>query len=301
MKKRSEIEEKFKWDLSGYFKNDDEFKKEFDDLKSQVHFLDEYKGKLNNEKTILECLRKSEAFDQRLEVLYVYATLKTREDAANSFYQERATQVGSLLSQISTQTSFVSVEIKKNPNSLLEKLQKESEFKNYFKSILRNKKHILSEKEENYKAIGAAAGLAYNQIVGAESAVDINLAKQLNVVTTQLGVDAKKIVMNIGSAAAGYGYEYVVSTMDRIKGAALGQNDNMLQMPIITPVSAETWAVKEATASEADMPEWGSADERGIDMEVMTAAADLAAGSDAVILRHPESVKTISKLIKALA
>ena len=159
---------------------------------------------------------------------------------------------------------------------------------------------ILSEKEENYKAIGAAAGLAYNQIVGAESAVDINLAKQLNVVTTQLGVDPKKIVMNIGSAAAGYGYEYVVSTMDRIKGAALGQNDNMLQMPIITPVSAETWGVKEATASEEDMPEWGSQDERGIDMEIMTAAADLAAGSDAVILRHPESVKTISKMIKAL-
>ena len=92
---------------------------------------------------------------------------------------------------------------------------------------------ILSEKEENYKAIGAAAGLAYDQIVGAESAVDINLAKQLNVVTTQLGVNAQKIVMNIGSAAAGYGYEYVVSTMDRIKGAALSQNDNMLQMPIL--------------------------------------------------------------------
>ena len=56
-----------------------------------------------------------------------------------------------------------------------------------------------------------------------------------------------------------------------------------------------------ATASEKDMPEWGPQDERGIDMEVETAAADLAAGSDAVILRHPESVKTISKLIKALA
>ena len=49
------------------------------------------------------------------------------------------------------------------------------------------------------------------------------------------------------------------------------------------------------------MPDWGPEEERGIDMEVMTAAADLAAGSDAVILRHPESVKTISKLIKALA
>lgn len=148
MKKRSEIEEKFKWDLSGYFKNDDEFLKEFEFLKSQINFLDSYKGKLNNEKTILQCLRKSDEFDRRLEVLYVYATLKTREDAANSFYQERANQVGWLVSQISTQTSFVGVEIKKNPNSLLEKLQKESEFKNYFKSILRNKKHILSEKEE---------------------------------------------------------------------------------------------------------------------------------------------------------
>ncbi|MDO4339413.1 MAG: acetyl-CoA decarbonylase/synthase complex subunit delta [Eubacteriales bacterium] len=159
---------------------------------------------------------------------------------------------------------------------------------------------VMSEKEENYKAIGAAAGLAYNQIVGAESAVDINLAKQLNVVTTQLGVNAQKIVMNVGSACVGYGYEYVVSTMDRIKGAALGQNDNMLQMPIITPVASETWAVKEASASEADMPEWGPQDVRGVEMEIMTAAADLAAGSDAVILRHPQSVATISQMIKAL-
>ncbi len=160
---------------------------------------------------------------------------------------------------------------------------------------------ILAEKEENYKAIGAAAGLAYNQIVGAESADDINLAKQLNVVTTQLGVNAQKIVMNVGTAAAGYGYEYVVSTMDRIKGAALGQNDAMLQMPIITPVSEQTWSVKESTATAEDMPEWGDAEERGIDMEVVTAAADLAAGSDAVILRHPESVKAVAKLIKELA
>ncbi|MCR2019437.1 acetyl-CoA decarbonylase/synthase complex subunit delta, partial [Blautia pseudococcoides] len=154
---------------------------------------------------------------------------------------------------------------------------------------------VLSAREEDYKAVGAAAGLAYNQKVGAESAVDINLAKQLNVVTTQLGVKAQDIVMNVGSAAVGYGFEYVVSTMDRIKGAALSQNDNMLQMPIITPVADETWGVKEAMASEEDMPEWGPLEERGISMEVQTAAAVLASGSDAVILRHPKSVATISK------
>ena len=159
---------------------------------------------------------------------------------------------------------------------------------------------VLSAREENYKAVGAAAGLAYNQKVGAESAVDINLAKQLNVVMTQLGVKAQDIVMNVGSAAVGYGFEYVVSTMDRIKGAALSQNDNMLQMPIITTVADESWSVKEAMASEEDMPEWGALEDRGISMEVQTAAAVLASGSDAVILKHPQSVATISKMIKEL-
>jgi len=159
---------------------------------------------------------------------------------------------------------------------------------------------VLSAREENYKTVGASAGLAYNQKVGAESAVDINLAKQLNTVMTQLGVNGQSIVMNIGSAAAGYGYEYVASTLDRVKDAALKQGDAQLQMPIMTPVSADAWGVKEATAAEADMPEWGSQDERAIEMEVVTAAACLAGGSDAVILRHPEAVATIAKMIDAL-
>ena len=100
---------------------------------------------------------------------------------------------------------------------------------------------VLSAREEDYKSVGASVALAYGQKVGAESAVDINLAKQLNVLLTQLGVPADSIVMNAGSAAAGYGYEYVASTLDRIRAAALAQSDDQLQMPIITPVSPETW------------------------------------------------------------
>lgn len=159
---------------------------------------------------------------------------------------------------------------------------------------------IMSAKEENYKTVGASAGLAYGLNVGAESAVDINLAKQLNVITTKLGVNPEKIVMNIGNAAVGYGYEYVVSTMDRIRNAALSQDDDTLQMPIITPVSVDAWSVKESMASEEDMPEWGPAEERGIGMEIMGAAADLVSGSHAVILKHPQSVATIAKMIKEL-
>lgn len=159
---------------------------------------------------------------------------------------------------------------------------------------------ILAAKEEDYKGIGAAAGLAYNQKVGAESAVDTNLAKQLNVLISQLGVAPANIVMNVGTAAVGYGFEYVVSTMDRIKAAALSQDDKQLQMPIITPVADEAWNVKEAMASEEDMPEWGAQEARGVGMEVSTAASVLASGSNAVILKHPTSVATISKMIKEL-
>ncbi len=159
---------------------------------------------------------------------------------------------------------------------------------------------FLSAREENYKKVGAAVGLAYGQKVGAESSVDINLAKQLNVVLTQLGVNAANVVMNLGAAAAGYGFEYLISTVERVKSAALAQNDAMLQMPVITPVASETWSVKESIFPESEMPEWGPAEERGIHMEVSTAAACLAAGSNAVILKHPRSVETISRLIREL-
>lgn len=160
---------------------------------------------------------------------------------------------------------------------------------------------FMSATEENYKGVGAAAGMAYGHKVGAESSVDINLAKQLNVLLTQLGVKQENIVMNVGCSAAGYGYEYVASTMDRIRLAALGQNDKTLQMPIITPVCFESWNVKESVASIEDEPAWGCSEARGISMEISTASSALAGGSNAVVLRHPKSVETIKTLISELA
>ena len=107
--------------------------------------------------------------------------------------------------------------------------------------------------------------------------------------------------MNVGSAAAGYGFDYVISTMDRVRAAALGQADDSLLMPVITPISTETWSVKESSASEQDVPEWGDVEARGIDMEIETAVACLSCGTDGVILKHPVSIATVSKLVKALA
>ena len=159
---------------------------------------------------------------------------------------------------------------------------------------------IMSAKNENYKTVGASVALANGQKVGAETADDINLAKQLNIMMKGLNVNPASIVMDIGTAAVGYGYEYAASTFDRIRLAALAQGDADLQMPILAAVCNDTWGVKESTASVEDEPAWGCRDERAISMEVATAAADLTGGADAVVLRHPASVATIKKFITEL-
>ena len=159
---------------------------------------------------------------------------------------------------------------------------------------------FMSAKNENYKTVGASVALANGQKLGAETADDINLAKQLNIMLKGLNVNPASVVMDIGTAAVGYGYEYAASTFDRIRLAALAQGDADLQMPILAAVCNDTWGVKESTASVEDEPAWGCRDERAISMEVSTAAADLTGGADAVVLRHPESVATIKKFITEL-
>ena len=180
-------------------------------------------------------------------------------------------------------------------------LEKDGELFSKIADALQGKNVLfMSAKNENYKTVGASVCLAYGQKVGAETADDINLAKQLNIMLKGLSIKPENIVMDIGTAAVGYGYEYAASTFDRIRLAALAQGDADLQMPILASVALDTWGVKESTASEEDEPAWGCQEERAISMEVSTAAADLTGGADAVILRHPASVATIKKFISEL-
>jgi len=180
-------------------------------------------------------------------------------------------------------------------------LEKDSELFTKISEALQGKNIlVMSAKNENYKTVGASVALANGQKVGAETADDINLAKQLNIMLKGLNVNPESVVMDIGTAAVGYGYEYAASTFDRIRLAALAQSDADLQMPILAAVALDTWGVKESTASEEDEPAWGSREERAISMEIATAAADLTGGADAVVLRHPASVATIKKFITEL-
>lgn len=153
--------------------------------------------------------------------------------------------------------------------------------------------------EDNYKTIGAAA-LGYNQTVAAKTPIDVNLAKQLNILLSNLGVDLGNIIIDPTTGALGYGLEYTYSVMERLKLAALRQDDNMTQMPLIVDVGVESWKAKEAKAPSDEEPQWGDEEKRGILWEIITASTLLVAGADIVIMRHPEAIKTTRKVIDSL-
>ncbi len=153
--------------------------------------------------------------------------------------------------------------------------------------------------EADHKQIGAGA-IAYKHTVIASSPIDVNLAKQLNILLGNLGVPANKILVDPTTGALGYGLEYSYSVMERDTMAALTQEDEKLQYPIICNVGLEAWKIKESKISEKEDPLLGDAKKRGILIECVTAMSALLAGASIVILRHPESMKLIRKMINNL-
>jgi len=153
--------------------------------------------------------------------------------------------------------------------------------------------------EANYKTIAAAA-MANNHKIVAMSELDINLSKQLNILISQMGFEKERIITDPMCSALGYGLEYTYSVMERIRLAALTQNDATMQPPLLGDVGMYAWKVKEANASEADLPHWGVQEERGIAWEAETAAALLISGAELLIMRHPRAIRTIETLIDEL-
>jgi len=153
--------------------------------------------------------------------------------------------------------------------------------------------------EANYKTIAAAAMANKHKLI-AMSELDINLSKQLNILITQMGFDKERLITDPMCSALGYGLEYTYSVMERIRLAALTQNDITMQPPMLGDIGMYVWKVKEAQASEADLPQWGSLEERGIAWEAVTATALIIAGVELLIMRHPKAVETVEKVIEEL-
>lgn len=140
--------------------------------------------------------------------------------------------------------------------------------------------------QDNYKTLTATC-LADGHSIIAESPIDVNIAKQLNILITDMGFDPQRIVIHPTTTALGYGMEYVYSIMERARLAAFA-GDRMLAMPFILFAGQEVWRVKEAKES-------GEA--QGVNWEIATAVSMFQAGGDIIVCRNAGTVKTVNRYI----
>ena len=152
--------------------------------------------------------------------------------------------------------------------------------------------------EDNYKTL-TALGTAYGHKLIAESPVDINMAKQINILALDVGFPSENILIYPSTGALGYGLEYVYSIMERLRIAGL-KGDKVVAMPMLCDIGVEVWGVKEAKAPESEVPGWGDVKARGPMWEASTATVYLLAGADVLIMRHPEAVRLTKQTIVRL-
>ncbi len=139
--------------------------------------------------------------------------------------------------------------------------------------------------KENYEEIARAALEGGHGII-AQSPLDINLCKEMNVKLMKF-FPREKIVIDPLSAAIGYGIDYSFSIMERVKQVAVIHSDEMMKMPIVANIGRDCWKTKDAREDKT----------QGILWEALTAFTLVMAGANLVIMRHPESMSLIKKMI----
>jgi acetyl-CoA decarbonylase/synthase complex subunit delta len=152
--------------------------------------------------------------------------------------------------------------------------------------------------DRNYRTIVAAA-LGHGHLVQARTAMDVNLAKQLNILINDMQLPLDRIVMDPTTGALGYGIEYGYSVMERLRVAAL-QGDRMTQLPMMVTPGEEAWKTKESKVGEGVPEAWGDWEERAISWEMVTATSLIESGADIVVVRHPESVRRVQAMIAVM-
>jgi acetyl-CoA decarbonylase/synthase complex subunit delta len=152
--------------------------------------------------------------------------------------------------------------------------------------------------DKNYRTIVAAA-MANGHLVNARTPMDVNLAKQLNILINDMNMPLDRIIMDPTTGALGYGIEYGYSAMERLRLAAL-QGDAMTQLPMLVTPGFEAWKTKESKVGEDVPAEWGDWLKRAINWETLTSVTLLESGADILVLRHPESLRRVKEAIDAL-
>jgi oligoendopeptidase F len=149
--KRSEIDDGYKWAVSDIFKSDEAFYAKFEETAGKVNDISAFKGKLGDRDVLLKCLKKEDEISRQMNLLGLYAHMKKDEDTKNNLYGEMFDRFIALSIKISADSSFVTPELSAFGEEYLKGLIGDADFSDYnymLSEILRNKAHILSEKEE---------------------------------------------------------------------------------------------------------------------------------------------------------
>ena len=149
--KRSEIEEKYKWDLSTIYKTENEFQRDFQDVKDNFPKIEQYKGKfLESSKIFIEFMELLEKINRKLEKMYTYTHLAIDVEPENSRLQELNANVLGLSEKIANKSVFIDLEILKSEEKVNKILEDKNckKYTNMIKNILRTKPHILSDETE---------------------------------------------------------------------------------------------------------------------------------------------------------
>ncbi len=141
--------------------------------------------------------------------------------------------------------------------------------------------------------------MAHGHLVDSRTPMDVNLAKQLIILTRDVGLPMDRILMDPSTGALGYGIEYGYSVMERLRLAALNGN-SMTQQPMLVTPGEEGWKLKESKVGTGVPDAWGDWAERAVTWETLTATTLLQSGADIVVLRHPDSVAEIKAVIQRL-
>lgn len=152
--------------------------------------------------------------------------------------------------------------------------------------------------QDNYKTLTVTC-LADGHSIITLSPVDINIAKQVNILVSEMDFPLNRIVMFQTTGALGYGMEYTYSIQERERIAAL-TGDKLMAMPVICDVGHEAWRAKEAKSEDSDAPQWGPREERGPMWETITAMSLLQSGADIIRMNHPKAVAAVKKCIDRL-
>jgi len=152
--------------------------------------------------------------------------------------------------------------------------------------------------QDNYRTIAGAA-MAYGHSIVSQSPIDVNIAKQMNILLTNMDIKTRQIVMDPMTGAAGYGIEYTYSAMERIRLTA-SNGDKMLAGPMIVSPGQECIKIKELKATETEFPVWGDLAKRAALWELSTAVNLLYAGADILIMYNPDAVAATRRMIEKL-